>query len=670
MRISTLTCCNFRCFGPNPTAIELDALTVLIGSNGTGKTAALTALVKMFGSRPTDRLIAYEDFYLAPGTNEAELAQLKLWVEAKIEFPNPAAGEGHAGIPECFRHMAIDGPQGQLFCRIRLEATWSGNGTSGGEVEQTLYWIVSADAEAPENSKKRVAANDRANIGLIYVPASRDPATQLRQVSGSLLQPLLKAIEWAAGTRDAATQAAMNVRDAVRGEAAVQTLEQTITTAWNDLQSNVSLHDVRLQPLDTDFDSLVKRIEAVFGHPLAGGVRPQPLERLSDGLRSLFYFALVGARFELERQIAFATGAQMFNMDVAGLPVLTMFAIEEPENHLAPHYLSRILALLQKITASGNAQVLLTSQSPSVLGRVEPEHVRHLQIDEATAISSVRKILLPSSDEGEIFKYVKEAVRAHPELYFSKLVVLGEGDSEEVVLPRAARALGQSFDQTFVTVVPLGGRHVNHFWRLLNDLKIAHVTLLDFDRERFGGAWSRIKYAIEQLIKYRADVTVGSFGISQQQLDGFATALAGDQQHVASWLRALETYNVFFSGPLDLDFLLLEAFTTQYQGATTGNGPIIPTTPEARQKRLDSACTAVLKPEGGDGSTYSPAQRELFIWYQYLFLGRGKPVTHLYAMNAMDDPAFAAGMPEVLRRLITKCMVLSGIAPIPAAPTA
>lgn len=670
MRISTLTCCNFRCFGPSPTAIELDALTVLIGSNGTGKTAALTALVKMFGSRPTDRLIAYEDFHLAPGTNEAELAQLSLWVEVRIAFPNPAAGEGHAGIPECFRHMAIDGPQGELFCRIRLEATWSRNGTSGGEVEQTLYWIVSADADPPENSKKRVAANDRANIGLIYVPASRDPATQLRQVSGSLLQPLLKAIEWAAGTRDAATQAAINVRDAVRGEAAVQTLEQAITSAWNDLQSNVSLHDVRLQPLDADFDSLVRRIEAVFGHPLARGVRPQPLERLSDGLRSLFYFALVGARFELERQIAVAAGAQMFNMDVAGLPVLTLFAIEEPENHLAPHYLSRILALLQQITASGNAQVLLTSQSPSVLGRVEPEHVRHLQIDDVTAISSVRRILLPPSDEGEVFKYVKEAVRAHPELYFSKLVVLGEGDSEEVVLPRAARALGQSFDQTFVTVVPLGGRHVNHFWRLLNDLKIPHVTLLDFDRERFGGAWSRIKYAVEQLIKYRTDVTVDSFGISQQQLDGFAAVSAGDQQHVASWLTALETYNVFFSWPLDLDFLLLEAFTMQYQGATTGTGPIIPTAPEALQKRLDSARTAVLKPEGGDGSTYSPTQRELFIWYQYLFLGRGKPVTHLYAVNVMDDSTFAAGMPGVLRRLITKCMVLSGIVPIPPAPTA
>jgi putative ATP-dependent endonuclease of OLD family len=241
MRISKLTFCNFRCFGPISTTLDLDALTVLIGSNGTGKTAALSAQVKMFGTRPSDRLIEFEDFYLAPDTNEAALTELRLWIEAKIEFPNPDAGEGENGIAECFRHMAVDGPNGSLFSRIRMEASWSRNGTSVGEVDQNLYWIVSAEPDPPEDSKHRVSAQDRANIAVIYVPASRDPASQLRQASGSLLQPLLRAIEWAAGTRAAATQAATQVRNAVRGEAAIQTLETAISAQWNALQSNLGL---------------------------------------------------------------------------------------------------------------------------------------------------------------------------------------------------------------------------------------------------------------------------------------------------------------------------------------------------------------------------------------------------------------------------------------------
>jgi hypothetical protein len=53
-----------------------------------------------------------------------------------------------------------------------------------------------------------------------------------------------------------------------------------------------------------------------------------------------------------------------------------------------------------------------------------------------------------------------------------------------------------------------------------------------------------------------------------------------------------------------------------------------------RRPLLLSSIGAVLKPQGGDGATCSPAQRELFIWYQYLCLGRGKPMTHMHALNA------------------------------------
>jgi predicted ATP-dependent endonuclease of OLD family len=669
MRVGKVTLSNFRCFGPNPAVADLDDLTVLIGTNGTGKTAVLSALVRMFGIRPADRIIEFTDFYVPPGTDESTLTELDLYLEVLLHFPDSEGGEGTDGIPECFRHMAVEAPGVAPFCRIRLEANWTRSSTAGGEVEQSLYWIVSAEDNPPEASKLRVSAHDRANIAVIYVPASRDPGSQLRQASGSLLQPLLKAIEWADTTRASAMQAASEVRDAVRGEAAIQALENAISTEWNKLQSRPSLSNVQLQPLSSEFEGLVKQIEAVFSLPDAPVQQSQPLDRLSDGQRSLFYFSLVGARFELEQQLSAGILPELFDLDTAGLPVLTIFAIEEPENHLAPQYLSRILALLTHVASNRKAEVILTSQSPSVLGRVEPERVRHLQLDTTTGYSTICKILLPPADKGEAFKYVKEAVRAFPELYFAKLIVLGEGDSEEIVLPRAARATGQLLDQTFVSVVPLGGRHVNHFWRLLNDLRIPHVTLLDFDRERVGGGWSRIKYAIEQLVTYRAGLTLQSFGISQEQFDAMSTWSLEDQATLDGWVAGLEGYDVFFSSPLDLDFLLLEAFPAQYKAATTGTGPQIPDAGPALSKRLDAARIAVLKPEGGDGKTYTPAQRNLFIWYQYLFLGRGKPVTHMRALAALEDDVLAAGLPTVLQRLLARCLVLSDGQPATVAGT-
>lgn len=117
-------------------------------------------------------------------------------------------------------------------------------------------------------------------------------------------------------------------------------------------------------------------------------------------------------------------------------------------------------------------------------------------------------------------------------------------------------------------------------------------------------------------------------------------------------------YGVFFSAPLDLDFMLLESFMGAYQGAG-GNGPRIPAADPEFSKRLESAREALLKSEGGQGLTYSTEQRRLFIRYQYLFLGRGKPITHMRALNAMTDEQLAAGLPSVLKNLLGSCAVLA-----------
>jgi hypothetical protein len=52
-----------------------------------------------------------------------------------------------------------------------------------------------------------------------------------------------------------------------------------------------------------------------------------------------------------------------------------------------------------------------------------------------------------------------EAVKAYPEIYFAKLVVLGEGDSEQVILPKILEHYGQDIDAHSISVVPLDGRH-------------------------------------------------------------------------------------------------------------------------------------------------------------------------------------------------------------------
>ena len=476
-----------------------------------------------------------------------------------------------------------------------------------------------------------------------------------------MIHPLLKAVQWSDATRETAEEAAADVQTAFRGEPGVQRIEAAIVEQWRELHELAAYQNVQLQPLSARFEDLLRQVEAMF-RP-GDGARAQPLERLSDGLRSLFYFSLVGARFAIEeaaREAAEEGGEEpVLEFDEGALPALTVFAVEEPENHLAPHYLGRILTLLHELAGRANAQVLLSSQSPAILGRVAPERVRHFRLDPQTGIAAVRAIRLPDEDEGEVHKYVKEAVRAFPELYFASLVVLCEGDSEEIVLPRLATALGLPLDRRFVSVVPLGGRHVNHFWRLLRDLDIPHVTLLDLDRERSGGGWGRIHYAITQLLTFRpllrprllADAEDNV--LSNEELDGMTEWEVTDVESMVTWIEHLEEFGVFFSAPLDLDFLMLEAFPEEYHAtAHEGGGPQIPEEEKAYARRIARARRAVLKAEGGDGQTYTDDEKHAFIWYSYLFLGRGKPSTHLLALNQLEDDALGLGAPDVLGRLI------------------
>ncbi len=207
---------------------------------------------------------------------------------------------------------------------------------------------------------------------------------------------------------------------------------------------------------------------------------------------------------------------------------------------------------------------------------------------------------------------------------------------------------------------------MNHLWRLLTELAIPHVTLLDLDRERETGGWGRVKYVIDQLLKVGkprekllgSKQNDGSIGpLSEADFESMGDWSVGDTTAMECWLKYLEQENVFFSQPLDIDFAMLRAFPEAYHSAASGTGPRIPDARKQavkRQERLAAARRAVLKNEEATGVTYTADEKEAFIWHQYLFLGRGKPSTHILALNEVDPADLWREAPASLRRLVTR----------------
>jgi putative ATP-dependent endonuclease of the OLD family len=254
---------------------------------------------------------------------------------------------------------------------------------------------------------------------------------------------------------------------------------------------------------------------------------------------------------------------------------------------------------------------------------------------------------LPSNttDEG---KFVRGAMLAFPELYFARFVLLVEGGSERVVLPRLAEALDLLVDPAFVAIVPLGGRHVRHFWGLLSQLDIPYATLLDLDLGRAGAGFGRIKTTIENLIETgapKAELLKTDGGV---MTDAEFAAMhtwqdAEDREILRGWIDSLKKYSVFFSEPLDLDLAMLAAFPAAYAATIPdGGGP---------KMAADKAAEAVLGTSGPGLTLYTGPYKDhppLFSAYRYHFLTQSKPATHLAALTHLKTSELKARMPSVL----------------------
>lgn len=317
--------------------------------------------------------------------------------------------------------------------------------------------------------------------------------------------------------------------------------------------------------------------------------------------------------------------------------MFTVVAVEEPENSLSPHYLGRIVNALNEMTSDGDAQALIATHAPSMLRRVAPERIRYLRLSRERT-SCVTHIQLPDATD-DAHKFVREAVQAFPEVYFSRLVVLGEGDSEEIVLPRLLQAKGAPVDESAVSIAPLGGRHVNHFWRLLSALQIPYLTLLDLDVARYQAGWGRIKVVNDQLAKFEPKKVLPE----DWSLPKWNTKEAPVRTHhwfddkKKSVFRELESRGVYFSEPLDLDFAMLLAYPDAYG--------VVKEDPE------ESTIKAVLGKSYHDASQYSKDEQELFNTYHQRFKLGSKPAAHIDALAQLTDEELLADMPVTLSRL-------------------
>lgn len=622
MKLQTIRLQNFQSFGNTPTEIHLEDVTYLIGPNGSGKTAALISLCRVFSVDPALRRVQPSDFHISPAGEP--VGERRLWIEFDFVFPELLEDGSGATVAPHFGHMRLDAADGIPRVRFRLNASMG----IDGEIEESLVYVLDVDDDGQPLNTAVVPRAERNYIHVHYLPARRDPADHITYGANALLGRLLRAVNWD-GERAKIKGFTDEISQSLAANVSINSFSQSLHGVWGGLHKGSFFSDPKITFVASDIEALLRHLSISFSPGHDGQL--VDFSRLSDGQKSMLYLSLVLSSQSIGRAVL---SGEETSFDPVKLrpPVFTIVGAEEPENSLSAHYLGRIVSELTKMASKSDAQALIATHAPSMLRRVEPENIRYLRLS-TERVSKVTRIQMPAKAD-EAHKFVREAVQAFPEIYFSRLVVLGEGDSEEVVLPRVLRAKGAAVDESAVTIAPLGGRHVNHFWRLLSALEIPHITLLDLDVARHGGGWGRIKYVNDQL---------GTFALAKKLPEEYGIPVWNDANELvrdySNYNDLLESRDVFFSTPMDLDFAMLEAYPVQY-----GFSGALPP-PSAAMR------SAVLGPSHHNADQYSTDELELFGPYHQRFKLSSKPAAHINALAQLSDEQLLAALPDYLGRL-------------------
>jgi len=178
------------------------------------------------------------------------------------------------------------------------------------------------------------------------------------------------------------------------------------------------------------------------------------------------------------------------------IPVL--IGLDEPEIHLHPYaqrslikYLGRVVnndeldfsSLLSDVFQINRllGQILVVSHSPNILLNDYRQILRFYKNESGCLIvKSGFDIDLDAATEKQLLKnlpYVKEA-------FFSKVVILVEGDTELGALPIFSERMDIDLDEFGISIIQAGGaKSIPSLMQLLNEFGIKNIGLMDRDQE-------------------------------------------------------------------------------------------------------------------------------------------------------------------------------------------
>lgn len=484
--------------------VDLDIVTVLTGMNNTGKTSFLKAMQIAFGNR---LFITSDDFCIADGNSSDTIIVDIIIIPVDDDKKKVDIFEEDWEILFTEDRISTN-EDGNAFVAFRTIVSYDEIRSSYKTKQFSLpSWPPFLDKSSvpwfQANTGKETSFHFD-EVPFFYMDAQRDILEDIKAKS-SFLGKMISKIEY-------------SKEDVVEIEEQIKTLnEKAVNTS--EILSNTK---TTLKELDTAMDSAGEGIEIT---PFTKKIRD-----LNKGLS--IYYSDMNDSFSMEyhgmgtRSWSSLLTLKSFikylssNAEKKSRPFFPILAIEEPEAHLHPNAQKKLYTQIAGIAG----QKIISTHSPYIAASAELSQIRSFYKDKTSVkCGTIDTSVLTSED---IRKIKRQVIATRGEIFFSKVIIFFEGETEEQALPIFAE---HYFKKTpvemgidFVGVHGFGG--YLPFLRFANSLKIPWFIFSDCENDAMKSVKDQFKASKSDKTEAEHIVFLDSDENFESQIlaDGFA----------------------------------------------------------------------------------------------------------------------------------------------------
>lgn len=468
--------------------VELGPVTVLTGMNNAGKTSFLKAIQIALGNR---QFITQDDFY-----NSDSNSSDKIIVDIKIvpvgeqeQICNDFDAKWEVLFTE--ERITID-TEGKSFIPLRTVVTYDKIKATYKSKQYILPdWppLKNNDHvcwyQTGNNNEKGFNFDA---LPFFYVDAQRDILEDMK-LRNSPLGKMISEIDYS-------KEDVINIEEQIKtlNEKAVNSSDilLNIKTTLKELDSamDTSSEGVEITPFTKKIRDLNKGLSIHY----SDNKTSFPMEYHGMGTRS--WSSLLTLKSFINHLYK--------NAEKEETPFFPILAIEEPEAHLHPNAQKKLYGQIKSI----KGQKIISTHSPYIAASAKLSQIRNFyKNEESLACGAINTEELSPE---EIRKIERQVINTRGEIFFSKVIVFVEGETEEQALPIfAEHYFKKSPVEMGIDFVGVGGSgNYYPFLRIANSINIPWLIFSDGENDTKNNVQSALKKLYDREIEIEKETNV------------------------------------------------------------------------------------------------------------------------------------------------------------------